>query len=136
MGTSPRMLSIVEMSARYGVTLRALRFYEQSGLLKPTREGSHRIYAAKDQARLELILKGKRLGFTLQEICTLIEHTGEPAGEDEDADLVSLLDKDAIDKQTKFLEQRMAEVDEAIAELKAALHRISDVDSRRTANSA
>ena len=129
MSTPPRMLGIVEMAARYGVTLRTLRFYEQSGLLKPLREGNHRIYAPKDQVRLELILKGKRLGFTLQEICTLIEHerTDDALNEDDSPNIVSLLDRDVIARQTKFLEDRKAEIDMAIAELKAALVRVSAV---------
>ena len=129
MSTPPRMLDtktlgIVEMASRYGVTLRALRFYEQSGLLKPVREGNHRIYNAKDQVRLELILKGKRLGFTLQEICTLIEHSDSATSEDDAPNIVSLLNRDAITRQIKFLEDRRTEVGKAIEELKAALIRM------------
>ena len=127
MSAHPRMLGIVEMATRYNVTLRTLRFYEQSGLLKPLREGTHRLYATKDQIRLELILKGKRLGFTLQEICKLIAQTDDSQSDDEASNIVSLLDRDAIAKQTKFLEDRKVEIDKAIAELQAALVRTSAV---------
>src|SRR5664279_959196 len=59
-----RLHTIGEMARTYGVTLRALRFYEDRGLLKPLRDGTTRYYDAKARARLELILKGKTLGFT------------------------------------------------------------------------
>ena len=127
MSAPARMLGIVEMAARYGVSLRTLRFYEQSGLLKPLRDGSHRVYAPKDRIRLELILKGKRLGFTLQEISTLIEHGDEPTSQDDDPSIVALLDRDAIARQTKFLLNRKEEIDRAIVELRDALVRISAV---------
>ena len=76
MDTSTRMLSTTEMAIRYGVTLRSLHFFEQTGLLQPARTESTCFYALKDQLRLEVILKGERLGFSLREIRKLIEHTG------------------------------------------------------------
>ena len=59
--------SISELSQEFDVTTRTLRFYEEKGLLAPTRKGQSRIYAARDRARLKLILRGKRLGLTLEE---------------------------------------------------------------------
>jgi len=59
--------SISELSQEFDVTTRTLRFYEEKGLLAPTRKGQLRIYAARDRARLKLILRGKRLGLTLEE---------------------------------------------------------------------
>ena len=59
--------SISELSQEFDVTTRTLRFYEEKGLLAPTRKGQSRIYAARDRARLKLILRGKRLGLTLDE---------------------------------------------------------------------
>jgi DNA-binding transcriptional MerR regulator len=64
--------TIREMCAEYGVTPRTLRFYEAEGLLSPQREGQHRLYSRRDEARLKLILRGKRFGFSLEEIGELL----------------------------------------------------------------
>jgi len=60
--------TIGDLAREFGVTLRTLRFYEDRGLLSPHREGTARLYDARDRARLSVILKGKQLGFTLTEI--------------------------------------------------------------------
>lgn len=59
------LLSITELSEELGVTPRAIRFYEAKGLLEPQRAGSTRVYTHRDRARLQIILRGKRLGFSL-----------------------------------------------------------------------
>lgn len=64
--------SIRDLSREFGVTLRTLRFYEEKGLLSPARRGQRRIYSAADRTRLKLILRGKRLGFVLEESAELI----------------------------------------------------------------
>lgn len=64
---------IGDLAENYGVTLRALRFYEDKGLLSPHRDGNVRIYTNKDCSRLEIILRGKRVGLTLLEIKEMIE---------------------------------------------------------------
>src|SRR5215207_1623374 len=61
-----------ELSREFGVTLRALRFYENKGLISPHRDGLSRLYSQGDRTRLALILKGKKLGFTLGEIRQMI----------------------------------------------------------------
>ena len=66
-------IRIGEMAKRFGVTLRALRFYEDKGLLSPRREGATRLYSRRDRARLKLILRGKRFGFSLEQIRQLLE---------------------------------------------------------------
>jgi DNA-binding transcriptional MerR regulator len=76
--------TIGELSREFGVTLRALRFYENKGLISPHREGLSRLYSQGDRTRLALILKGKKLGFTLGEIRQMI------AAEEGDADAKSL----------------------------------------------
>ena len=73
--------SIGDLSREFGVTTRTIRFYEDQGLLTPTREGQNRIYQARDRVRLKLILRGKRLGFSLKEINKLIELYDAPEGE-------------------------------------------------------
>lgn len=65
---SDQTFSITELSQEFRVTARAIRFYEDKGLLQPTRQGMTRIYSRRDRARLILILRGKRLGFSLLEI--------------------------------------------------------------------
>jgi|SRR6185437_6004443 len=69
----PAMLSIREMAEKFEVTPRALRFYESKGLLHPTRDRGTRIYGPTDQRQLALILKGRRLGFTIAEICQMLD---------------------------------------------------------------
>jgi DNA-binding transcriptional MerR regulator len=63
-----RLLSITELAAELGTTPRAIRFYESKGLLEPQRAGGNRVYTYRDRARLLLILRGKRLGFSLAEV--------------------------------------------------------------------
>ena len=65
--------SIRELCDEFGVTSRALRFYESQELLSPARDGQRRIFSASDRARLKLILRGKRFGFSLNEIRELLD---------------------------------------------------------------
>ena len=65
--------SISELCAAFGVTARALRFYEDEGLIAPERRGTTRIYGQRDRARLAWILRGKRVGFSLAEIREMID---------------------------------------------------------------
>ena len=79
----PAVYTIGDLAREFDVTLRALRFYEDKGLLSPRREGLARLYSAADRVRLQLILKGKRLGFTLAEISEMVEaHERNDAGPD------------------------------------------------------
>ncbi|MBO6949599.1 MAG: MerR family DNA-binding transcriptional regulator [Rhodospirillales bacterium] len=63
---------IAELAKEFGVTTRTVRFYEDKGLISPTREGQRRVYSPRDRVRLRLIMRGKRLGLTLDEIAELI----------------------------------------------------------------
>jgi len=63
--------SIGELAREFDITTRAIRFYEEQGLMSPSRNGQTRVYSKKDHVRLKLILRGKRLGFTLAETKTL-----------------------------------------------------------------
>jgi DNA-binding transcriptional MerR regulator len=74
--------TISELAREFQVTPRALRFYEDKGLLQPTRDGLNRVYSARDRARLKLILQGKSVGFSLsdiREILDLYNHEGHRA---------------------------------------------------------
>jgi len=70
---SKQSFSIGELAKSMDITPRSIRFYEEQGLLSPTRVGQNRIYIKKDQVRLKLILRGKRLGFSLAETKTLFD---------------------------------------------------------------
>lgn len=66
-------ISIGELAKDFDITPRSIRFYEEQGLLSPKRTGQNRVYSHKDKVRLKLVLRGKRLGFSLAEIKTLFE---------------------------------------------------------------
>ena len=85
------LYGIGDLSREFGVTTRTIRFYEDQGLLSPTRDGQNRIYEGRDRVRLKLVLRGKRLGFSLKEIKKLIELYDAPEGEG--AQLRSFVDK-------------------------------------------
>ena len=71
--TVDRLYTVTQLSADLGVTPRAVRFYEAKGLLAPRRAGNTRVYTHRDRARMILILRGKRLGFSLREIKEYLE---------------------------------------------------------------
>ncbi|WP_318527990.1 MerR family DNA-binding transcriptional regulator [Lentibacter sp. XHP0401] len=79
MPDTDRLMTIREMCDTYEVTPRTLRFYEAKELLSPNREGQKRLFTRRDRARLKLILRGKRFGFSLEEIRQLLElyHVGD-----------------------------------------------------------
>jgi DNA-binding transcriptional MerR regulator len=104
--------TIGELARDFGVTLRALRFYENKGLLSPQREGLSRLYSQGDRTRLALILKGKKLGFTLGEIRQMI------AAEEGDADANTLaLSREKCLEQIELLERQKADLEEGLNEL-------------------
>jgi len=70
--------SISDLASEFDVTTRTIRFYEEKGLLNPRREGTRRIYAPADRTRLRLILRGKRLGLSLDESAEIIRMYGTP----------------------------------------------------------
>ncbi|MDN3720246.1 MerR family transcriptional regulator [Roseibium salinum] len=72
-----RALAISEMSERFDVTLRTLRFYEEKGLLNPVRKGARRFYGARDVSRMRVILQAKKIGLTLAEIRRVIKTGGK-----------------------------------------------------------
>jgi DNA-binding transcriptional MerR regulator len=72
-GGAVEMYSIGDLAAEFEVSPRAIRFYEDQGLIAPRRLGNNRVYTARDRARLKLILRGKRLGFALSDIKELLD---------------------------------------------------------------
>ena len=105
--------SISELAREFDVTPRAIRFYEDQGLLSPRREGQRRIYTARDRTRLKLTLRGKRLGLTLSEIRELIDMY-EP-GRDERPQLERFLavleaHKTGLLQQREDIEAQLSEI--------------------------
>ncbi|MBF0372692.1 MAG: MerR family DNA-binding transcriptional regulator [Alphaproteobacteria bacterium] len=73
---------ITDLAHEFGITPRAIRFYEDQGLLTPVREGQRRVYGSRDRVRLKLIMRGKRLGFSLIEIREILDlYDAESNGE-------------------------------------------------------
>ncbi len=108
------MMTIRKMCEAFDVTPRTLRFYEAKELLSPTRVGARRLYSKSDRARLTLILRGKRFGFSLEDIRQLLD-LYDPNGNQE-AQLARTYEM-ARDRLSQMERQRM-ELDSAIAELK------------------
>lgn len=108
-----RLYTVGELASELGTTPRALRFYEDKGLVCPNRAGNTRIYSHRDRARLLLVLRGKRLGFSLREIREWLSLY------DADPNRVTqtryLLDK--LDSRIRRLEQQRRDLDRTLAEL-------------------
>jgi DNA-binding transcriptional MerR regulator len=121
--------SIAELAAEYDVTLRTIRFYEDRGLLTPERRGTARVYHPRDKVRLGLILRGKRLGFSLEQIATIVDmYDAEPG---EEGQLVYLLGQ--IGHRRAELEQRRRDIDETLLELDEVERRCqADLEKLRT----
>jgi DNA-binding transcriptional MerR regulator len=105
--------SITALAEEFGVTLRTIRHYEDVGLIAPERRGTTRLFHARDRIRLQLILRGKRLGFSLPEIRTIVNMYDEQPGEA--GQLQYLLDQ--IDVRRAELAQLRRDIDDTNAEL-------------------
>ena len=105
--------SISELSQEFDVTTRAIRFYEDEGLLEPQRQGRQRVYSGRDRVRLKLILRGKRLGFSLSEIGEIIDmYDSEPG---EVGQLQYFIEKISVRRKT--LRQQRDDIDVTLKEL-------------------
>jgi DNA-binding transcriptional MerR regulator len=113
---------IGEMAKSFDVTLRALRFYEDRGLIHPRREGTTRLYSHRDRARLKLILLGRRVGFSLREVKQMMD-LYEPKGQNARQYRLVL---ERSQRQLGRLEARRAALDEAIGELKDLVATVRD----------
>ena len=105
--------SISRVSEEYGVTLRTIRHYEDVGLLAPSRRGTQRLFDTRQRIRLQLVLRGKRLGFSLPEIATIVNMYDEQPGEA--GQLRYLLDQ--IEVRRAELEQMRRDIDDTMVEL-------------------
>ena len=110
---SSQTYSISDLSRELDITTRAIRFYEEQGLLSPERRGLERIYSARDKVSLKLILRGKRIGFSLAECRELIELYDPSSGNLKQ--LHSMLAK--IAERRAQLEQQMLDIHQMQLEL-------------------
>ena len=108
-----RTWSIREVADDFDVTHRTVRHYEDLGLISPERRGTTRVYRRRDRTRLALILRGKRLGFPLEEIRTIIDLYDRPRGKASQLEYVL----GQIDERRADLEQRRRDLEDALAEL-------------------
>lgn len=117
--TEELTISISELAKEFEVTARTIRFYEEQGLLHPVRDGQQRIYYAKDRVRLTLILRGKRLGFSLAEIKTVFSLYDMNPDSTEQLETMLRL---TTEKRSKLKQQ--------LQDLQAVLAELDDVEQR------
>ncbi len=120
----PELLSVSQLARALGVTPRAIRFYEDKQLIRPTRAGLARVYTHRDRARLMLVLRGKRLGFSLREIKEFLDlYDADPAHLLQTSQLLSGVRKRIarLQEQRAALEQSLDELTEIARQCEAAL---------------
>ncbi|KJR35596.1 MerR family transcriptional regulator [Vibrio navarrensis] len=109
---------ISDLAKEFEITTRSIRFYEDMGLIQPERRGTARVYSRRDKIRLKLILRGKRLGFSLAEIRELFELYDAQQGETQ---LVKMLN--IIDEKKALLQRQLDDIGVVMGELDAAKER-------------
>ncbi|SRR5690606_6840268 len=119
--------TISELAKEFGITPRTIRFYEDQGIVSPSREGRNRVYHPRDRTRLKLALRGKRMGFQLSEILDLINMYDADAGNTE-AQLqyyVDVLEKHhgTLMQQRQDLELTLKEIEDQLAHCRQLLAR-------------
>ena len=108
------LFAIADLAREFGISTRAIRFYEAKGLLTPERVGATRVFRLRDRARLMLILRGKRLGFSLRDISDYLSLYD--ADRTQTAQVQLLVEM--VDKRLKLLEDQMTDLQTTLAELR------------------
>ncbi|UIJ34672.1 MerR family DNA-binding transcriptional regulator [Allobranchiibius sp. GilTou73] len=123
MTTRERTWSIAELATEFEITHRTLRHYEELGLISPERRGTTRVFSKRDRTRLALIMRGRRLGFPLEEIRRIVDMYDDQPGRV--GQLQYLLDQ--ISDRRADLEARRRDIEDSLAEL-AELERRCETD--------
>jgi len=118
----PKTYTISDLAKEYDITPRTIRFYEDQGLLTPGREGRQRVFSEGDNVRLRLILRGKRLGFSLAEAKEIIDLYGMGSGNERQ--LIYFLQK--IEERRLNLKQQQEDIKEILQELKSVEKRVRE----------
>ena len=121
MNDTQQTFSISQLAKEFNITPRSIRHYEDEGLIDPLRDGSQRIYSKGDRVRLQLILRGKRIGFSLSEIREIISMYDSPAGEKKQTDL--LINK--ISERRLALQQQQLDINTMLGELDQLENRLA-----------
>lgn len=108
------LFAIADLAREFGISTRAIRFYETKGLLTPERVGSTRVFRRRDRARLILILRGKRLGFSLRDISEYLSLYDADRSQRAQVNLLV----DMVDQRVQMLEQQLADLQTTIGELR------------------
>ncbi len=110
--------TISELAEELDISTRTIRYYEEIGLLNPQRTpGNHRIFTKKDRARLKIILRGKRLGFTLDEIKQIL-------------DLYEVSEPEQLRLTIKLADEKLKQIDERLDDLKILRNELIDLKER------
>jgi len=123
--------TITQLAREFGITTRAMRFYEDQGLIAPGRSGTTRIYSGRDRVRLKLVLRGKRLGFTLKEIANILDMYDAELGEA--GQLQYMLDRlrdqrDVLEKQRDDIDLTLAALDVIESQCRQRLHAVINTE--------
>ncbi|PGH55062.1 MerR family transcriptional regulator [Azospirillum palustre] len=108
-----QLYTVNQLAEELGITPRALRFYEVKGLLAPNRVGNNRVYTKRDRARLKLILRGKRLGFSLAEIREYLDLYNVNGGVEQQRNLLK-----RVQRRLKDLAQQREDLEATVQELR------------------
>ena len=119
------LFAIADLAREFGISTRAIRFYESKGLLNPERVGSTRVFRRRDRARLILILRGKRLGFSLRDISDYLSLYEADRTQRAQVNLLV----EMVDQRTALLEQQLADLQTTLREL----HEIRNLATKRLA---
>jgi DNA-binding transcriptional MerR regulator len=115
----PSNYSISDLASEFNVTTRTIRFYEEKGLLDPRREGTRRIYSPADRTKLRLILRGKRLGFSLVESAEIILMYGTPGN-----------NRRQLERLIAKIHEKRVELKRQQSDLKSMLKDLADAEDK------